>query len=74
MKREKLKFDIDIAKFTPRQMEAVRALNSGEIKFLLYGGALGGGKGHNMQPRRNTSKDNSDKAEADLTCLASNFP
>jgi len=37
-------FDTEIAKFTARQMEAVRALDSGATKFLLYGGALGGGK------------------------------
>lgn len=41
---EKLRFDTDIAKFTPRQMQAVQALDSGKVKFLLYGGALGGGK------------------------------
>lgn len=45
-KRPKLKFDVDIAKFTPRQMEAIKALDSGLIKFLLYGGALGGGKSY----------------------------
>ncbi|MFA5706410.1 MAG: phage terminase large subunit [Candidatus Neomarinimicrobiota bacterium] len=39
-------FDKDIAKFSPRQMEAVRHLDSGLIKFLLYGGALGGGKSY----------------------------
>lgn len=37
-------FDTELAKFTPRQMDAVRLLDSGRIKFLLYGGALGGGK------------------------------
>ena len=42
--RPKLSFDQDVAKFTPRQMEAIQALDSGLIKFLLYGGALGGGK------------------------------
>lgn len=41
-----LKFNAEIAKFTPRQMEAVRHLCSGTIKFLLYGGALGGGKSY----------------------------
>ncbi len=40
-----LKFDTDLAKFTPRQIEAVKHLESG-IKFLLYGGALGGGKSY----------------------------
>ena len=39
-------FDTEIAKFTPRQMEAVRLLDSGLTKFLLYGGALGGGKSY----------------------------
>lgn len=39
-------FDSDIAKFSPRQIEAVKALDSGKIKFLLYGGALGGGKSY----------------------------
>lgn len=39
-------FDTQIARFTPRQMEAVRLLDSGKIKFLLYGGALGGGKSY----------------------------
>jgi len=37
-------FDTELAGFTPRQLEAIRKLDSGEIKFLLYGGALGGGK------------------------------
>lgn len=39
-------FDADIARFSHRQMEAVRHLDSGLIKFLLYGGALGGGKSY----------------------------
>ena len=39
-------FDTDVAKFTERQMEAVRALDSGVVKYLLYGGALGGGKSY----------------------------
>lgn len=39
-------FDTEIAKFTTRQMEAVRQLDSGLVKFLLYGGALGGGKSY----------------------------
>jgi hypothetical protein len=38
-----LVFDTDIAKFLPKQQAAVDALDEG-IKFLLYGGALGGGK------------------------------
>ena len=39
-------FDTELAKFTDRQMQAVRHLDSGQIKFLLYGGALGGGKSY----------------------------
>lgn len=46
MSRLKRNFDRDIARFTPRQMEAVRQMDSGAIKFLLYGGALGGGKSY----------------------------
>jgi hypothetical protein len=44
--RPKLDYDRDFAKFTPRQLEAVHQLDSGKIKFLLYGGALGGGKSY----------------------------
>jgi len=43
-----VKFNRDLAKFTKRQLEAVEALKSGECKFLLYGGALGGGKGASL--------------------------
>ncbi len=46
-------FDGDVAKFTDRQMEAVRHLDRifeqpprPPVKFLLYGGALGGGKSY----------------------------
>lgn len=39
-------FNKDIAHFTPRQLEAINLLDSGFIKFLLYGGALGGGKSY----------------------------
>jgi hypothetical protein len=39
-------FDTQLAKFTPRQMEAVGLLDSGLYKYLLYGGALGGGKSY----------------------------
>ena len=46
VERPKVEFDRDVAKFTDRQMEAVRALDSGEVKYLLYGGALGGGKSY----------------------------
>lgn len=44
--RPRYNFDEDVAKFTPRQMEAIRLLDSRLIKFLLYGGALGGGKSY----------------------------
>jgi len=44
--REELNFDLDIAKFTERQLSALDHLDSGLIKFLLYGGALGGGKSY----------------------------
>jgi hypothetical protein len=42
-------FDVDLAKFTDRQMEAARHLDWASygrppVKFLLYGGAVGGGK------------------------------
>ena len=39
-------FETDLAHFTPRQMRALELLDSGKIKFLLYGGALGGGKSY----------------------------
>jgi len=45
-KNPRLKFDSEVARFTPRQMEAVKSLDSGTVKFLLYGGALGGGKSY----------------------------
>ena len=45
-KPKSLNFDVDVAKFTLRQMDAIRALDSGRTKFLLYGGALGGGKSY----------------------------
>ena len=38
--KQEFKFNRDLAKFTDRQMEAVALLDTGEIKFLLYGGAL----------------------------------
>jgi hypothetical protein len=41
-----LDFDKDIAKFTERQMEACAAIDAGIYKFILYGGALGGGKSY----------------------------
>jgi hypothetical protein len=41
-------FDTDVAGFTrnKRQMAALKALDSGKVKYLLYGGALGGGKSY----------------------------
>lgn len=42
----KLNFDKDVAHFTERQLEACYALDSGKYKYLLYGGALGGGKSY----------------------------
>jgi hypothetical protein len=41
-----INFDTELAKFTDRQMEAIKHLDSGVIKYLLYGGALGGGKSY----------------------------
>ena len=38
--KQQFRFERDLAKFTDRQMEAVALLDTGEIKFLLYGGAL----------------------------------
>jgi hypothetical protein len=40
-----LKFDRDIAKFTDRQLEVCNALDQ-HFKYILYGGALGGGKSY----------------------------
>ncbi|WP_051261713.1 phage terminase large subunit, partial [Desulfovibrio inopinatus] len=39
-------FDEEIAKFHPRQLDAVQALDRSNVKYLLYGGALGGGKSY----------------------------
>jgi hypothetical protein len=44
--KAEVEFDTELARFTPRQMEAIDLLDSGIIKFLLYGGALGGGKSY----------------------------
>lgn len=48
--RRKMDFDIDVANFSPsvnaKQYKALQLLDSGLIKFLLYGGALGGGKSY----------------------------
>ena len=46
IKRPEFDFDTDVAKFTERQLEAVTHIDSGNVKFLLYGGALGGGKSY----------------------------
>lgn len=43
---QRVEFNTGLAKFTPRQMEAVDRLRSGKVKFLLYGGAMGGGKSY----------------------------
>ena len=40
----KADFDTQIAKFHPRQMEAVRILERPTGRYVLYGGAKGGGK------------------------------
>lgn len=40
-----LDFDREIAHFTPRQMEVCQALDF-QFKYILYGGALGGGKSY----------------------------
>lgn len=41
----KLNFNRDVAKFLPRQMEVVKAL-AAKGKYILYGGAVGGGKSY----------------------------
>ena len=43
-KPKKLKFNMELARFAPRQLEAVEAADN--HKFTLYGGALGGGKSY----------------------------
>ena len=45
-KQKGLDFDKDVAKFTDRQMQANAAIDSFKYKFILYGGALGGGKSY----------------------------
>lgn len=37
-------FDTDIAKFTPRQLEVCKVIDEAKAKYILYGGAVGGGK------------------------------
>lgn len=48
--RRRLDFDREVANFrvekNPRQVAALAAIDSGLIRFLLYGGALGGGKSY----------------------------
>lgn len=39
-------FDADLAKFTDRQLDAIAALDDPRYKYLMYGGALGGGKSY----------------------------
>lgn len=39
-------FDTDLAHFTPRQQEACNMIDKGGKKYILYGGALGGGKSY----------------------------
>jgi len=41
-----LNFEEDLAGFSPRQMAAVDALDDRKIRYILYGGALGGGKSY----------------------------
>lgn len=41
-----LEFDTQIAKFHPRQREAIAALDDYFGKYVLYGGAMGGGKSY----------------------------
>ena len=45
-KRKTVDFDKDIAKFTAKQLETVQILGNGTAKYVLYGGALGGGKSY----------------------------
>ena len=44
--KRSLDFDRDLSKFTPRQAHATGCLDSGEYKYLMYGGCLGGGKSY----------------------------
>lgn len=39
-------FDTEIAKFHPKQLEAVKMLDSGKVKYFLFGGAMGPGKSY----------------------------
>lgn len=39
-------FDTDIARFTPRQLEVCKAIDEAQAKYILYGGAVGGGKSY----------------------------
>ncbi len=42
----KLNFERDLAGFSPRQMDAIEALDDPKIRWIMYGGALGGGKSY----------------------------
>ncbi len=46
MARKRISIAKDLAKWTPRQQAAVDILKTGKVKYLLYGGALGGGKSY----------------------------
>ena len=48
-KRQNLNFEYQIAKFQPRQIELCKQFDTGLYKFLLYGGALGGGKSYGLR-------------------------
>lgn len=39
-------FDTEIAKFYPKQLEAVKILDSGRVKYFLFGGSMGPGKSY----------------------------
>jgi len=41
-----MNFEKELAGFSPRQMVAIKALDDPRFKYLLYGGALGGGKSY----------------------------
>lgn len=44
--RPVLDFDVDLAKFTERQMEVCGVVDRREGKYILFGGSLGGGKSY----------------------------
>jgi len=43
---DQINFEKDIAGFSPRQMDAIKAIDDPQFKYILYGGALGGGKSY----------------------------